>query len=501
MSDHHSGQDPLAVRRKIFSIQKGPAIAWILSFLICALFILLNRKYGVYDYHNKYRLFFGNGSEADFRTVIARVIFLFISFCIFTYFCSGRFIGRSLRNREVYFIAVLAVLYFASGFIFTPVIIPVTLFFMLPCILINFRLALLLAVALPLSAYLSGVLYVQNFIYAILSGIAAVCAVKGAARRMDLLRAGMFIAAINVAVTFAALLLQQVSLRMYPLSLILAALNGIISGMLVLGCLAPLERALGAITTFRLIELSDLNTPVLKQLFTVAPGTYNHSLMVANLAEAACQEIGANSLLARVGSYYHDLGKMENPGYFVENQINYNCHDDMEPEASADVIRRHVKLGVEKGRQLGLPIEVIDIISEHHGNSVITWFYDKALRSGSSAPAGSADSAAAKKSGNNGVCIEDFIYPGNPPRSRESTVVMLADICEAAARTLDDRSAVKLEKFIQELFDNKVGHTQLVRAELSLRELEIVKNAFVRVLAAQNHSRIDYPKIDDKAAR
>jgi putative nucleotidyltransferase with HDIG domain len=208
-------------------------------------------------------------------------------------------------------------------------------------------------------------------------------------------------------------------------------------------------------------------------------------MMVANLAEAACQDIGANSILARVGAYYHDLGKMETPGYFVENQNGFNPHDEMAPRLSATVIRSHVKLGVEKARQLGLPREVIEIIGEHHGNSVITWFYSKALKQ--------------EDSKRNPVNMDDYCYPGEPPRSRESAVVMLADVSEAAVRSLDKPNAVKIEKFIQELIAKKVEHGQLSQSELTFRDLETIKNAFVRVLVAYYHSRIEYPKIDAQA--
>jgi putative nucleotidyltransferase with HDIG domain len=255
--------------------------------------------------------------------------------------------------------------------------------------------------------------------------------------------------------------------------------------MLVLGLLSPFEHLLNAPTAFRLIELSDLNAPILRRLFTVAPGTYSHSIMVANLAEAACQDIGANSILARVGAYYHDIGKMENPGYFVENQTDYNPHDDMAPRLSATVIRSHVKLGVEKARQLGLPDAVVNIIAEHHGNSVITWFYSKALkRENPKDPV---------------VNMEDYCYPGNPPHSRESAVVMLADVAEAATRSISKPNAVKIEKFIRELIAKKVEHGQLSQSELTFRDLEIIENAFVRVLAGYYHSRIEYPKIDLQA--
>jgi putative nucleotidyltransferase with HDIG domain len=262
--------------------------------------------------------------------------------------------------------------------------------------------------------------------------------------------------------------------------LLLAAANGFVSGMLILGLLPLAEHALNAPTSFRLLELSDLNAPTMKRLFNTAPGTYSHSVMVANMAEAACQEIGANALLARVGANYHDIGKMEQPEYFTENQTGYNKHDDIPPRLSATVIRSHVKLGVEKARQLGMPQEVIDIIAEHHGNSVIAYFYDKALKT---------EGAEGKP-----VNVEDFSYPGNPPRSKESAVVMLADSCEAASRSLKKPTASSIDKFITQIVQHKMETNQLQDAALTFRDLATIKESFVRVLAGHYHSRIEYPK-------
>jgi putative nucleotidyltransferase with HDIG domain len=320
--------------------------------------------------------------------------------------------------------------------------------------------------------------------FALISGVVASYSLQGAEKRMDLIKAGLLIAGANCVAVIAILLLRSAAPGTYPAMLFWAAFNGLGSGMLVLGFLPPLEHALNAATTFRLIELSDLNSPILRRLFTTAPGTYSHSIMVANLAESACQDIGANPLLARVGAYYHDIGKIEQPEYFVENQTVYNKHDDMAPRLSATVIRSHVKLGVEKARSLGLPQQVIDIIAEHHGNSVITWFYSKALKQEGS-----------DSHGKSVVNIEDFTYPGNPPRSRESAVVMLADVTEAAVRTLNKPTAAKMEKFIQELINAKVEHGQLAESELTFRDLETIRKAFVRVLAGYYHSRIEYPKL------
>jgi putative nucleotidyltransferase with HDIG domain len=332
---------------------------------------------------------------------------------------------------------------------------------------------------LPLGAFLVEAFDTSAYIFALCSGIAAAHVLKRAQTRMDLVKTGLLIAAANAAAMLIVLLLRQAPAAEYGRVLFWAAFNGLVSGLLVIGILPIMEQALNAITPFRLIELSDLNSPILKRLFNAAPGTYSHSIMVANLAETACQEIGANALLARVGAYYHDIGKMEQPSYFVENQTFYNKHTDISPRLSAAVIRSHVKLGMEKARALGLPEAVVDFIAEHHGNSVITWFYNEALKQ------------------EKNVNAEDFTYPGNPPRSKESAVVMLADTTEAATRVLRKPTAAKLAKFIQELFDAKVKHGQLSHSDLTFRELETIKKAFVKVLAGYYHSRIEYPKMPD----
>jgi putative nucleotidyltransferase with HDIG domain len=430
----------------------------------------------------------------DPRRVAGQILLLFLLYGLFIFLGDRRILGKSLSDAEIYLLSVLASLYLIVA-VFTrnlflgvesfPVsmVMPTALVVMLPGILISPALALGLAMVLPLGAYLSGSFDASAYIFALVSGVVASYALRKAERRMDLVKAGLIIAAANCIAVLVILLTRGAGPASYPSMLFWAGFNGLVSGMLVLGFLPPLEHVLNTATTFRLIELSDLNSPMLKRLFTAAPGTYSHSIMVANLAEAACQDIGANPLLARVGAYYHDIGKMENPGYFVENQTVYNRHDDTPPRLSATVIRSHVKLGVEKARSLSLPREVIDIIAEHHGNSVITWFYNKALKQESQ------------------VNMEDFTYTGNPPRSRESAVVMLADVTEAAVRTLNKPTAAKMEKFIQELINAKVDHGQLAESELTFRDLETIKKAFVRVLAGYYHSRIEYPKLKETAAK
>ncbi|MDR1412216.1 MAG: HDIG domain-containing protein [Spirochaetaceae bacterium] len=423
----------------------------------------------------------------DPRLLIGRILIFTLVYGFIGFLLGRRIIGRLLKPSEIYLLCSLAIVYIGVSVFFkslditerypAALFLPTSLVIMLPAILINLRASLAVAIALPLAAFLSGAFDSASYILALASSIAAVYAVRGAERRMDLFKAGLVVAAIQCAAATAILLIQRQPLISYPAILFWTAFNGLASGMMVLGFLPILEHALNSVTTFRLIELSDLNAPILKRLFSAAPGTYSHSLMVATLAENACQEIGANPLLARVGAYYHDIGKMENPSYFVENQTDYNRHDGINnPRLSATVIRSHVKLGVEKARSLGLPKEVVDIVAEHHGNSVISWFYNEALKREAQ------------------VDVEDFSYPGSPPRSRESAVVMLADTTEAACRTLKKPTASRLEKFIQELIMAKFEHGQLSASELTFIDLETIKNSFVRVLASHYHARIEYPK-------
>jgi putative nucleotidyltransferase with HDIG domain len=422
----------------------------------------------------------------DPRNVIGLVLLIFLLYTLFIVLRGRLILDRELSDSESYLLSVLVCLYLVVTMLikkFSPgiegfpsaLVMPTALLVMVSAVFMGPRLAIVMAIAMPLGSFLIGFFDTPSFMFALVSGVAASTVLKDAEKRMDLINAGLIIAAVNAVAVIMILLLRGAGLAQYPLMLFWAALNGIVSGMLILGVLPPLEHALNAVTTFRLIELSDLNAPILRKLFTTAPGTYSHSIMVANLAEQACQDIGANALLARVGAYYHDIGKMENPDYFVENQTDHNKHDKIAPRLSATVIRSHVKLGIEKARGLGLPIDVISIIAEHHGNSLIQWFYNKAAKQEEQ------------------VIPEDFVYPGTPPRSRESAVVMLADVTEAAVRTLIKPTVAKMEKFIQQLFEAKVEHGQLAQSELTFRDLETIKNAFVKVLAGYYHSRIEYP--------
>ncbi len=310
------------------------------------------------------------------------------------------------------------------------------------------------------------------------SGIGAVLVMEGAQKRIDLIKGGAYIGCVQFFLVGLLMLALSTSYRVTVLSLGVAAANGFLTGFLVLMILPLFEYILNPCTTFRLQELSDLNAPILKRMLAVAPGTYSHSMNVANLAEVGCRAIGANALLARVGAYYHDIGKIDQAKYFTENQKDYNKHDDLKFSLSVAVIKAHVKVGIEMARKLNLPERVIDIIPQHHGTSVIEYFYQQAV----------------KERGADNVTIEDYSYNGPKPQTKEAAVVMLADIAEAATRSLKNPSAPKLDKFIWELMMGRFRAGELTDSSLTLKELEMIQSAFVQVLVGQYHTRIAYPE-------
>ncbi|MFC1238726.1 HD family phosphohydrolase [Treponema vincentii] len=357
--------------------------------------------------------------------------------------------------------------------------IPAALTAMLVATLISTRIAIRIVFLIMLIVLTATGFKLEPALFALFSGLSAVSLMNLTGRRMDLIKTACQLAVIHPIITFVLCSMFPDSYGDFVFVLFGSVINGFISGIFVLGFLPILEDRMNTPTCFRLMELSDLNSPTMKQMLLTASGTYNHTMMVATLAEAACREIGADALLARVGAYYHDIGKMANSEYFVENQTSYNKHLDLNPRLSAAIIRSHVKIGVEKAESMRLPREVIDIIGQHHGNSLVQYFYAKA------------------KELDPNVSPKDFSYPGQPPRTKEAAVVMLADVSEAACRTLDHPSVPRLEKFIAKLVKGKMESGQLDNCDLTLRELRIIQESFVTTLAGYYHSRIKYPNQKD----
>ncbi len=257
------------------------------------------------------------------------------------------------------------------------------------------------------------------------------------------------------------------------------ALNAVISVVVALLVLPVAERYTGVETDLTLLEWSDLNRPLMQRLSLEAPGTFAHSMQIANLAEAACRRVGANALLARVGAYYHDIGKLARPQYFVENQAKgRNPHDQLEPLQSAQIIRNHVREGLQLAEEHGVPRVLRAFVAEHHGTGTISYFLERARdRAG--------DSTAPHPA--------DYQYPGPVPQSAETAILMLADGAEAAVRVLNDPTPDRIHDVVEHIVTQRLDQGQLRDAPLTLRQLELVKAEFTRVLAGMHHARIDYP--------
>lgn len=261
-----------------------------------------------------------------------------------------------------------------------------------------------------------------------------------------------------------------------------AASNALISPVLTYGLLIFFERLFNITTDLTLLELSNFDRPLLRELARKAPGTFNHSMTMGTIAEAAAEKIGANSLLARVGAYYHDIGKTMEPQGFVENQMNsQNLHENLPPEESAHLILKHVNEGIELAKQHKLPQELIDFIPMHHGTTVSNYFYEKAKN----------------LYGEEKVKIDDYKYPGPKPDSKETAIVMLADGCESAVRSISDPDASKVENMINNIFNSRLKEGQLDEAPITFRDISKMKEAFLSILISQHHRRIKYPKQED----
>ena len=422
----------------------------------------------------------------DYRAFCDKILYLILVSVLWIVLFNPVLLRRKVEVKEVILECVLFILvFFATSFGMKNAIFqnPFTLPVMIPSVFSAFLVAILFGQtsALFFGALLAlGVLGASSFqivptLYTLAVCVSSARIVMKIERRIDMVFASIMQAVLSIVfiVFFKVMFNSDFNDAVFIFPGL--AFNSFLSGILVLGFLTPLESIMNTASVFRLMDLSDQNTPVLRKLLLTASGTHQHCMMVAQLAENACKEIGANALLARVGAYYHDIGKMEHPEYFTENNIDTaNKHTDLNPSLSVSVIKSHIKLGVEKAHQLRLPKPIIDIIAEHHGNSVITYFYNKA------------------KEKDESVSPEDYSYPGTPPASKESAVVMLADVCEAACKSLEKPTAQRLEKFIQELINSKIESGQLDNSALTFGELTKIRDTFVRILAAYYHGRIKY---------
>jgi len=338
------------------------------------------------------------------------------------------------------------------------------------------------AMALAL-AVLAGVMNQDAFApaaYTLAGGLAAVITIVRAERLNVFVRAGVAIGLTNLAVLTAFNLIEQRDLAAILQGMAAGTVNAALAVFLAVGSFAVLGNLFGIMTVFQLLELANPSSRLLRRLLMETPGTYHHSVMVGNLAERAAETIGADPLLARVAAYYHDIGKMKNPLAFIENQAGaHNIHDDLTPESSARIIAGHVRDGIDLGYEYGLPVQIIGFIPQHHGTSVMSYFYGKALRE-----LGGDEEVAAR---------DRYRYPGPKPQSREAAILMLSDGVEASVRSLEEKDEVSIRDMVNRIVDARVEDGQLDEAELTLRNLTQIKEAFVQQLLGMYHTRIQYP--------
>lgn len=357
----------------------------------------------------------------------------------------------------------------------SPLATPLAAVSILVGLLLSRNLAFITSIMLSLIIGVLNDFSLEIFFVHLTGCVMAVAALYTVRNRSDITRLGLKIAGVNA---FAILIIHL--FRLWPLhtlwlNLIWGGVSGVASALIVLGVLPFLESFFSKTTNIKLLELADFNQPLLKRLMLESPGTYHHSLIMASLAEQAAEAIGANSLLARVGAYYHDVGKLSNPGYFIENQQpDANPHDPLTPTMSSLVVISHVKEGVALARQNGIDKVIVDCIEQHHGTSLIHYFYHRALEQ------------------NKDISPDDFRYPGPKPQSKESAILMLADAVEAASRSVEEPTPGRLKDTVEKVINNKFTDGQFSECPITLHDLGSIAESMAATLGGIYHARIEY---------
>lgn len=439
----------------------------------------------IYDKLVSLNLVSETGLEGSLMPMLGSLVItgmLFAALYLFFRWGKGNILLKPNEIRmlfTIYMMMVLLIRILANLTIFT--IIPVGLFAMLVSLLVGRRMALWLNALFCIIGCFIFNGDVQFLMYALISGTFAALIIQKTDKRSHLIPAALGMAAVDFVTTIslgfffgegysAELLLQSG----------IGAVTGLLSMIVAVGSLPFWENMFEANTPLRLMELTNPNNELLRKLMIEAPGTYHHSLIVANLAETAVYDIGGNTALARAGAYYHDVGKLRYPQFFAENQSGHNPHDELPPEKSAKIITGHTKGGLELAERYKLPPVVRDMIVEHHGNSLVKFFYFKAL----------------KLYGAENVNEADYRYQGRIPSSRESAVVMLADTVEAAVRSMlgHGKTMEEAEAAVKNLMKDKLDDGQLNNSGLTLNELETIRLAFLKVFHGMYHERVSYPE-------
>jgi len=358
-------------------------------------------------------------------------------------------------------------------------LLPVAAASMLLTVLLNRGTAILSTVLLSvcMSVIMGG--DIRCGLVALASGLAGAISASKLSQRSQFVNASIYIILANVAMIAGWGLLWSEAPRMIAIGCVFGVVNGLLSAVLAMGILPFLESAFGITTVIRLLELSNSNDPLLKRLMMEAPGTYNHSILVGNMAEAAADAIGADALLVRVASYYHDIGKLKRPHFYIENQRpGENPHDKLQPALSAMIITSHPVDGIKTLKERRFPSEIIDIVDQHHGSGVLQFFYHKAK-----------ENAVDPEE----IRIEDFRYKGRKPQTKEAALVMLADSVQAGVQALRGADRAQVEARVRDIIQHKIEEGQLEESPLTFKDIDTIIQTFLMVLSGMNHIRISYP--------
>ena len=417
---------------------------------------------------------------------IALLIFLTQGSYIYYVFYFHPYVFEDKKESLLLFfiyISVILVIRLMSNLPFY--LIPISIAAMLISILMNTQLGIATNVMITIVGTMIYKGNINFFVFFLIGGLVSALLVKETMRRNKVLRVGCLIILMN---TFIILGLDMLLLKGYSQEflyhMLYGVLNGGISIIVTIGSLPFWEAAFDVITPIKLLDLTNPDQPLLRRLSLETPGTYHHSLLVANLAEAAALNVGANSLLTKVGAYYHDIGKLKYPSYFKENQMGENPHDLLEPDLSAQIILQHVSNGVQLSKTYKLPKVIKDIIQQHQGTTVVKYFYYQAMKRNPDVP----------------IVEDQYRYKGPIPQTKEAAIVMLADTVEAAVRAqpLEKQNEADISKLIQTLIQEKLEDGQLKDSNLKIKDLEIIKDSFMTVFNGMYHQRIEYPKIKEE---
>jgi putative nucleotidyltransferase with HDIG domain len=406
----------------------------------------------------------------------------------FIYHFNRRLYGQVKYFGLTYFVIVFVVLIarflmeveLFSGLINSYFFVPIPMAAMLLSLLVTTNISLLVCTSISIMVAAMYFCDFNVFGFLFFSACVSTFSIYKRFSRSELMLAGYIVGGFNVLFVLTFGLIREISDVLWFIANMLAAFStGVLSSMITLAIVPYIEGLFNITTQQTLLELSNLNHPLLKRLMMTAPGTYQHSLMVANLAESAAEAIHADAILCRVGAYYHDIGKMKRPLFFTENQFSgENPHSTLTPRMSKMVIAAHPRDGVELANKYHLPQILQDFIMEHHGTGLVSFFYTQALHT--------------EEMHNPSAVKEAFRYPGPKPHFKESGIVMLADSVEAAVRSLEKPTPSKIENIVDKIFHDKIEDDQLAECPLSLKEIDIIKETFLRVFKGIYHSRIDY---------